>query len=130
MKRLLAVLAVLALCSFTAYAAEQVIYYCPKCGSEEVRVFSTWKPPEPTVLRKSLDELPYNPHIVNTLEIKYYPMRAVCESCGYTRDFFDAHNPLEYEGRVIRNKAIIDNFFDIKAFERDLDKTLKGGHPK
>jgi predicted nucleic-acid-binding Zn-ribbon protein len=130
MKKSLAILAIVLLCLSSAYALEEVIYYCPKCGSESVKVFSTWKPPKPTITRKSIDELPYNPPMVTTLEIKYYPMRGVCKSCGYTRDFMTPQPSFEFEGRVTRNKAIIDRFFDTDAFEKDLDDTLQKGHFK
>lgn len=70
-----------------AYAAERVIYYCPKCGSEDVKIYSTWKPPEPTIVRRSIDDLPESSIIYNDLILHYYLWIAECGKCGYKRHY-------------------------------------------
>jgi Zn finger protein HypA/HybF involved in hydrogenase expression len=80
-------LSIFVICGYSL-ASEKVVYYCPKCGSENVIVYSTWKPPEPKIIRKSMDEISVEQSwSTTTLEVKYYPAECKCNDCGYIKKF-------------------------------------------
>ena len=74
--------------------ADEIIYYCPKCQSENVEIVCTYEPPEPEVVRKSLDEVEdgFGTICVHPV-VHLYPWEARCLDCGYVRQFSRSYHP-------------------------------------
>jgi len=60
------------------------IYYCPKCGSEDIEVVCL-NPPKPD--RISIDDLANGLTTSIPAVAKRYVYRARCKKCGYEREF-------------------------------------------
>ncbi len=79
MKRIIIVLSMLFVLATVCNSA--TIYYCPKCGGEEIEIICT--DPVPEDKKVSMDEYP-NISIRTTLEMRYSHFRLTCKLCGYS----------------------------------------------
>jgi predicted nucleic-acid-binding Zn-ribbon protein len=67
-----------------ATVAVGAVIYCPKCGSENVRIMEV-KPEKPE--RMSMDALPGPMFTMQNAVVRFKTYRAVCGDCGYQKEY-------------------------------------------